>query len=246
MKSFWWYQDNLIAGMARPGFNNIHWFDLPFPEAVLMGWIGQYSTGSLSLASFENHLQTYVPKIAKFYHTSPEDIQMLIQEFTDEAKTRKYLESLAVRSKLFSGVEVDYSRTGNEFGIEYCTKNLSSEVDRLKQKNIKTIATLTERDHNHDHLSKSFDCYHFPIDDLTHPTFEQVLNFSKLLEDSIKRNSPLAVHCLAGIGRTSTMLISAYYLLGHSKSDLRKTIAVKNPTYKLTGLQEKFFDELNL
>jgi hypothetical protein len=36
MKAFWWFKENSIAGMARPGFNSVRWFDLPFDEALLL------------------------------------------------------------------------------------------------------------------------------------------------------------------------------------------------------------------
>ncbi len=34
MKAFWWFKQDSIAGMARPGFNSVPWFDLP-SEALL-------------------------------------------------------------------------------------------------------------------------------------------------------------------------------------------------------------------
>jgi len=33
MKALWWFKDNQIAGMARPGFNHSQWFDMPFDDA---------------------------------------------------------------------------------------------------------------------------------------------------------------------------------------------------------------------
>lgn len=65
MKAFWWFKENSIAGMARPGFNLVRLADLSFEESVLLGWLGQYSNGRAEMSTFHRHLNTYVPKICR-------------------------------------------------------------------------------------------------------------------------------------------------------------------------------------
>ena len=46
MQAFWWYKENLIAGMGRPGFNRINWLDFTPEIAELLGWLGRYESGT--------------------------------------------------------------------------------------------------------------------------------------------------------------------------------------------------------
>src|SRR5262249_4776107 len=106
MKAFWWFKDNSIAGMARPGFNAVHWCDLPFDEAVLSGWIGQFSSGSESLASFRKHLSDYAPKIYKFYGLDAESGTQAINVFDKLAGLTSVFDRLAARTQILQSLEV--------------------------------------------------------------------------------------------------------------------------------------------
>lgn len=47
---------------------------------------------------------------------------------------------------------------------------------------------------------------HIPVADYTAPTLEQVQEAVVMISSCIDRNMPVAVHCLAGLGRTGTIL----------------------------------------
>ena len=52
---------------------------------------------------------------------------------------------------------------------------------------------------------------HIPIFDFTAPTLQQVKQAVTIISSCLDRNMPVAVHCVAGLGRTGTIL--ACYLV---------------------------------
>jgi atypical dual specificity phosphatase len=57
---------------------------------------------------------------------------------------------------------------------------------------------------------------HIPVVDFTAPTLKQVEQALAMIHFYLGRNMPVAVHCIAGLGRTGTIL--ACYLVGERKS----------------------------
>lgn len=87
----------------------------------------------------------------------------------------------------------------------------------LKDKGVGAIVTLTEtRISAHLIDGAGLDYLHLPIDDFSTPTVEQVKAFNRFVEKKIKEGNSVVVHCLAGIGRTGTMV--ACYLVSKGKN----------------------------
>src|SRR5260370_37490045 len=57
---------------------------------------------------------------------------------------------------------------------------------------------------------------HISVVDFTAPTLHQVEQALSMIHFCLDRNMPVAVHCIAGLGRTGTIL--ACYLVGEGKS----------------------------
>jgi atypical dual specificity phosphatase len=57
---------------------------------------------------------------------------------------------------------------------------------------------------------------HIPVVDFTAPTLKQVEQALATIHFYLEKNMPVAVHCIAGLGRTGTVL--ACYLVGEGKS----------------------------
>ncbi|MBL7543619.1 MAG: dual specificity protein phosphatase family protein [Bdellovibrionaceae bacterium] len=240
MKAFWWYKEGSIAGMARPGFNSARWFDLNFDEAVLLGWIGQYSDGELKLSTFRQHLETYVPRIYKFHNHNDVTSKQALTIFDSSAGIKNVIERLQKRIWILKSFDV----TNESIHIELDTSILEKEIQHLKTHNIQHVVTLTEHHHQKNILDNYFSTYHISIADLGTPKREQVVQLSEILKSILPKNEKLAVHCLAGIGRTSTMLIGAHILLGESFKDLETYIAKQNPSFALVEAQAEFLKTL--
>lgn len=218
----------------------MRWYELPFDEGVLMGWIGQYSSGALPLESFREHLKTYAPKIYKFYGLDDASGPQAVRAFDDTSVTLEVLARFSERSRVLKKFDI----SDDQLHIELCDDHLQSEVAFLKNQGIQRIVALTEHHHNRDVLRDHFQLNHIAINDLGAPQLEQAKELAELIQQAKQQSEKLAVHCLAGIGRTSTMLIAAHMLLGETYDDLKTRINERNPSYGFAGSQGEFLKAL--
>lgn len=240
MKAFWWFHKNFVAGMARPGFNSCQWFDLPFDEALVMGWLGQHSSGPLSLESFRAHLKIYLPKAISFYQITEEAKHRIIENLESHVTLESIVHRLSDRSKFFNKASI----CNDHLHFELNKKQLDEEIAFLKQQQINRIVSLTEDHHMKEYLSEHFQLDHISIVDMGAPTQIQAQQLAEILEISESQGDRLAVHCLAGIGRTSTMLMAAEIIRGKPFEDLLLQIKKQNPSYAFVGPQAEFIHNL--
>jgi atypical dual specificity phosphatase len=234
MKGFWWFEENSIAGMARPGFNSTRW--LPFDQAVLVGWLGQHSTGETPLSDFHDHVRNYGSKILKFYSLDVNSAAQILQKLQDRNGLMAALKRLSEGSELLESYDV----THDTLHFEFNKKRLDWEIAYLKTQGIDQIISLTEKHHSKDILDKHFDTFHFSINDLDVPSLDQVHRLAEILESAKSNRKRVAAHCLAGIGRTSTMLISARIVMGEKLDSLKTHISRQNPSFVFAGKQAEF------
>ena len=96
----------------------------------------------------------------------------------------------------------------------------SSDLALLSERGIVSVLTLTETPvHAHELEVAGLDALHLPIDDFHAPTTQQMLQALAFIDASLAENMPVAVHCLAGQGRTGTILAAWLLRSGFSADD---------------------------
>jgi atypical dual specificity phosphatase len=198
------------------------------------------SSGKKSLESFHDHLKTYTPKIYKFYDFDEKTGRKAIEVFRENAGILKVLGNLTERTGIFESFKIE----GNDLHIRLSNKRLNEEIAFLKKAGISSVVSLTEEHHQKEQLGDHFDLHHISIEDLGAPSIDQVHRLAGIVASENKSSRKLAVHCLAGIGRTSTMLMASHIALGESPQDLEARLKRQNPSFVLTGPQGEFLRSL--
>lgn len=240
MKAFWWFEEGEIAGMARPGFNGAHWYDIAFDEVLLFGWLGVLSAGPRRLDELQIYVDDHSKKIAKFYGHDEGQRRKVVDIFS----TSEGVERVAERLIYHTQVLQEFSVADGKIHFVLSRDRLKYEISFLKECGFSKIAALTEIHHNTDVLADHFELHHFSIEDLNAPSLAQVRAMGELISAARRNREPLAIHCMAGIGRTSTMIIAGHMALGESLDELLRRISARNPTFNLTGSQKEFIYQL--
>lgn len=244
LKTFWWFIDGRVGGMGRPGFNQCHWFDLTFEEGMLFSWLGKQPQTTAPLDSFWRYVEGFGPRVAPFYGLSTTEVRQHLARLSEPAALLAVLYSMNAKASIFH--EVEWLSADQHTSLRFTpnVQRLHQELEILKQHQISVIISLIEEPLNHHLLNGSFEVYHFPVEDVTPPSHEQVYAFASILHTALDAGKNVVTHCLAGVGRTTTLLVAAHLVQGYSWPELARWVQARNPHFQFKGRQVTFLHEL--
>ena len=112
------------------------------------------------------------------------------------------------------------------------------EIKWLQEQGVKSIVTIREVPLDDDWVDE-MKYLHVLSDDMGVPSFDDLKNSVEYVRERIQNNEPVMVHCLAGLGRTGTIL--ACYLIKYEK--LSAEDAIRHVREKRHGSIQSFVQE---
>lgn len=243
MPALWWFMEGRVAGMGRPGFNRYRGADFSLEEAIVFSWLGKLSDPTPTLRHFWQFLEDYGPKIAPFHEPSALPIADRLARLRERAPLLEVIECLSVKTQAFENVSWHDEGPEPRLRLTRNMQQLETEIELLKCHRLSVLISLLEQPFDHDILGEHFTLHHFPIEDITPPSPQQVYALAEHLCSALDTGHRVAVHCLAGVGRTTTMLIAAHLVLGYTLPDLKAWIRQCNPHFLFQGSQAVFIDD---
>lgn len=118
---------------------------------------------------------------------------------------------------------------------------IDHDLALLCQCGITTLITLTERDLPQEPLARhGLKNLHLPVRDREPPTVAQIQMLLKRMEVLFNRGEVLAVHCLAGLGRTGTVLAAWLVREGLTATEALRRVRLIDHQYVQSTEQEAF------
>ena len=112
------------------------------------------------------------------------------------------------------------------------------EIDWVKQEGVKSIVTIREEPLE-DEWIKDINYLHVHSNDMGIPEFSDLVNSVDFIHQRITNDEPVMVHCLAGLGRTGTIL--ACYLIKYK--DMTANDAIEKVRQERHGSIQSFSQE---
>jgi hypothetical protein len=244
LKAFWWFVEGRVGGMGRPGYNQCHWSDLSLEEGLIFSWLGKQHQTSSKLESLWAYLDVYGPKVAPFYSLSRTEVHGRLRSLRDRDTLLTVVQSMNAKAGILQEVTWQDSGTHTMLHFPPNVPRLHHEVALLKHYNVSVVVSLLEQPLDQTALEAYFEVYHLPVEDVTPPSYEQVYAFADILYTTLAAGKNVVTHCLAGVGRTTTMLLAAALVQGHTWEELVTWVQTCNPHFQFKGCQVAFLQAL--
>jgi protein-tyrosine phosphatase len=244
LKAFWWFIDDRVGGMGRPGFHQCHWYDLSLEEGLVFSWLGKQQQTALRLESLWRHLDMYGPKVALFYGLSYPEALGCLDCLRNKDVLLTVVDSMNAKANILQ--DVTWQQVGTCTSLHFLPnpQRLQHELALLKHHHVAVVISLLEQPLDQTALAAQFKVYYLAVGDVTPPSCEQVYTFANMLQKALSVGKKVATHCLAGVGRTTTMLLAAYLVQGYPWDALVSWVRTRNPYFQFKGSQATFLQAL--
>jgi hypothetical protein len=245
--SFWWFQNQKIGGMAQPGFNRLsggHPEALTARESLLRNWIAKLPRERVPLSNLEQYLAWWGEVVVPFLDLPRDDFERDAEELLDRQGFESALARVNSKEGIVSNARWDDSGEQPHLEIQIDSARVGTELDILLQHGISVLVSMTENAPHPAVLASDLEIHHLPVEDTTPPTRDQAEAFARILDQADSHERRLVVHCMAGIGRTTTILVAGHLLRGRRLGEMIGAVAVANPDYLAQGSQWDFLQAL--
>jgi len=103
------------------------------------------------------------------------------------------------------------------------------DVEALAQSGIRAVISLTERNPFAAGTPEGITHLHLPVPDMTSPTKSQLMRAAWFIRKRLDEDKPVLVHCLAGYGRTGTVLACYLVSEGWDAEDAMREVRSVRP-----------------
>lgn len=122
--------------------------------------------------------------------------------------------------------------------------DMDADLKALSRCGVTMLITLTERDFPQEALARNgLRNFHLPVYDHEPPTVAQMQMLLARMSAALRRGEVLAVHCLAGLGRTGTVLAAWLVREGLTAEEALRRVRLIDAQYVQSGAQEALLYE---
>ena len=122
--------------------------------------------------------------------------------------------------------------------------DMDADLKALRRCGVTMLITLTEKDFPQDALARNgLKNFHLPVYDHEPPTVAQIQMLLARMSAALRRGEVLAVHCLAGLGRTGTVLAAWLVREGLTAEEALRRVRLIDAQYVQSQAQEALLYE---
>ena len=243
---FWWFREPCVGGMAQPGFNRLattHPETFSARENLLRNWLAKLPRSRVPLSHLEDYLSWWGDVVVPFLDLPRTEFESDAAELLDRRGFEVALERVNRKAGIVSSARWQ-GEDDPHLEVEIAPDRVRAEIEILERHDFSVLVSMVEGAPHPAVLDSSLEVHHFPVDDTTPPDRGQAEAFAEVLDRVYRDGERMVVHCMAGIGRTTTIIVAGHLLRGGRLAAIADEVKVANPAYLAQGSQWAFLEEL--